>query len=213
MSEVLTRRLSAHRSAALQAELARQPNVALVAVVHTLTLKSLGDCYHVDSAIKVSCTPQTTLDRWAPETTSSAAVAALTDAREAWLAKLPKGEDGELDGDKLFGALLALPQGELLSLLALCAASCVDAVTASERDDTAHPLALALDLDMSQWWTATADGYFNHVSKARSIEAISSFAADQVQHVEKMKKGELAAAAERLAAGTRWLPPILRRPE
>lgn len=213
MSEVLTRRLSAHRTLALQAELARQPSVALVAVVHTLAMKVLGDCYHVDSAVKIGCTVQTTLDRWAPETVTSPAAAALADARQAWIDRLPKDEGGDLDGDKLFGALRALAQDELLSLLAVCAACCVDAVTQRESDSTAHPLALALDLDMAQWWTATADGYFNHVSKARTIEAVGGFAGDQVQALGGMKKAELAGAAERLAAGTRWLPPILRRPE
>ena len=213
MSEVLTRRLSAHRTLALQAELARQPSVALVAVVHSFAMRALGDSYHVDTAVKISCTPQTTLDRWAPETATAPAAAALAGVRQEWIDRLPKDEGGALEGGKLFGTLLEMAQDELLSLLAVCAACCVDAVTARESDSTAHPLALALDLDMAQWWTATADSYFNHVSKARTIEAVGSFAADQVQALGGMKKAELAGAAERLVTGTRWLPAILRRPE
>ena len=82
----------------------------------------------------------------------------------------------------------------------------VSAVTAREGDTPAALLAQAVGLDMHDWWTPTAEGYFAHVSKARTLEAVQMFAPEQVNRLAKLKKGELAIEAERLVAGTGWLP-------
>ncbi|MNY58442.1 hypothetical protein D3C86_1947770 [compost metagenome] len=66
---------------------------------------------------------------------------------------------------------------------------------------------------MHDWWTPTATGYFEHVSKAKALEAVQSFAPDQVNRLGKLKKAEIASEAERLAAGTGWLPVMFRRQE
>jgi ParB family chromosome partitioning protein len=204
LSEKLARQLSAHRTAAIQAELAAQPTVALVAVVHRLALPTFYRERH-GSPLQLSCTPQNRLDRFAPDLPESQAAKALTKARQAWQAKLPEDPAG------LFAALKKLPQDELLALLAVCAAGCVDAVSGSEADDRGNELAQALGLDMAQWWTPTAAGYFGHVSKARIFEAIQSFAPKHIDQLNLTKKPELAKRAEELAAGTGWLPPMLRK--
>ena len=120
---------------------------------------------------------------------------------------------GALDDDTLFDYLKEQTQEDLLSLLALCAASSLDVVSDRETNQCGRSLAIALDLDMAQFWTATAVDYFSHVSKAKTLEAVASFAPDRVKGLEKLKKGDLVAVAEQLAAGTRWLPSMLRRPE
>jgi ParB family chromosome partitioning protein len=204
LSEKLARQLSAHRTAALQAELARQPAVALAAVVHRLALPLFYKERH-GSPLQVSCTPQDRLDRFAPDLPESPAAKALAEVRQAWQAKLPEDPAG------LFAALRELPQDELLALLAVCAAGCIDAVSGQEADDRGKELAQALDVDMAQWWTPTAAGYFGHVSKARIFEAIKSFAPKHVDQLNLSKKPELAKRAEELAAGTGWLPPMLRK--
>jgi ParB family chromosome partitioning protein len=55
----------------------------------------------------------------------------------------------------------------------------------------------------------TAAGYFDHVSKAKALEAVSVFAPDQLTRLSKLKKADLAAEAERLSAGKGWLPAML----
>jgi ParB family chromosome partitioning protein len=212
LSDALTRRLSAHRTAALQVELARQPHVALVAVVHGLVLKAFSDTWYGDTAVRVTCTPQTELQRWVPDIDESLAAQAFREERNAWLARLPVDEDGRIDAAKLFAELLVMPDADLLSLMALCAAASANTVTDRESSAIAAPLAKALKLDMASWWKATGDSYFAHVSKARVIEALSEFAPGEVAKAEKMKKGELAAFAERAAEGTNWLPTMLRTP-
>jgi len=205
VSEKLARQLSAHRTAALQAELSRQPSVALVAVVHRLALRLLYNERHAETPLQVECKVQDRLNRFAPDLPDAPVAAVLPEAKQAWRDRLP-AEAGEL-----FAALRELPQDDLLSLLAVCAADCIDAITPHEADTQASELAAALDLDMAQWWTATAAGYFSHVSKARIFEAIKSFAPKYADQLDSYKKPDLAARAEELAAGTGWLPEMLKR--
>ena len=73
--------------------------------------------------------------------------------------------------DQRIADLLELPQSELLSLLAVCVAVSVGAVTWREGDVPAAALAQAVGLDMHDWWAPTAAGYFEHVSKAKTLEA------------------------------------------
>jgi ParB family transcriptional regulator, chromosome partitioning protein len=206
ISEKLAKRLSAHRTAALQAEVARHPQIALVAVVHRLALRVVGDAYRLEgSPVNISASPQDGLGLHAPDIAESPAAIGMTEVRQAWTDRLPK------DPDALFAELLAFPQQELLSLLAVCVASTVGAVTTRESDRPAVLLAQAVGLDMHDWWTPTAAGYFAHVSKAKSLEAVQVFAPEQVNRLTKLRKAEIASEAERLAAGTGWLPVMFQK--
>jgi len=115
------------------------------------------------------------------------------------------------DSTALFAALLAMEQGELVKLLAVCVAATVDAVT--HRATAHHPgaaLAQAVGLDMSAWWKPTADGYFKHVSKAAILQAVGEFAPEHVNRLAKLKKADIASEAGRLVQGTDWMPAIFR---
>jgi len=206
ISEKLARRLSAHRTAALQAEVARHPHVALVAVVHRLAQRIVLEGYH-GSPLNVSADPQDRLEQHAPDVAEAPAAVGMRKVREAWGQRLPE------DPEALFAELLAMPQSELLSLLAVCVGFTVSAITSREGDRPAALLAQAVGLDMGQWWTPTAAGYFEHVSKAKALEAVQVFAPGEVHRLAKLKKAQIAAEAERLAAGSGWLPPMFRAPE
>lgn len=204
ISEKLAKRLSAHRTAALQAEVARHPHVALVAVVHRLALRVVCKTYGLgEMPVNIEATPQDGLEAHAPDIADAPAAAGLREVREAWANRLPQ------DPEALFAELLAFPQQELLSLLAVCVACTVNAVTARENGTPAATLARAVGLDMHAWWTPTAAGYFEHVSKAKTLEAVQVVAPEQVGRLAKLKKAEIAAEAERLATGTGWLPTML----
>lgn len=208
ISEKLAKRLSAHRTAALQAEVARHPQVALVAVVHRLALRAIFDAYGSGgSPLNISASPQDGLASHAPDMAEAPAAVGLRKVREAWAARLPE------DPEALFAELVGLPQQELLSLLAVCAASTVGAVVSREDETPAVALAQAVNLDMHDWWTPTAESYFAHVSKAKALEAVQAFAPDQVHRLAKLKKAQIASEAERLAAGTGWLPVMFRAQE
>ncbi len=203
ISEKLARRLSAHRTAALQAEVARHPHVALVAVVHRLAQRIVLEGYH-GSPLNLSADPQDRLEQHAPDVAEAPAAVGMRKVREAWGQRLPE------DSEVLFAELLAMPQSELLSLLAVCVGFTVSAITSREGDRPAALLAQAVGLDMGQWWTPTAAGYFEHVSKAKALEAVQVFAPGEVHRLGKLKKAQIAAEAERLAAGSGWLPAMFR---
>lgn len=203
ISEALARKLSSHRTAALQIELARQPSTALLALVHTLALRLLYDEYTSDSPVKISGIRQTKLANFADDIDTAPAALAFAECQQAWQARLPK------DSGQLFTALMVLPQEDLLELLAVCVASTVDAVTSSEVNPNADDLARVLNLNMRQWWTATAGSYFCHVSKTKIEEAVQAFAPDQGARVAALKKSDMANEAERLAVGSDWLPATL----
>ncbi len=207
MSDRLAQRLSAHRTAALQIELARHPQAALAAVVHGMVqaVMPVNRFCHHNVPLEMRFTVQDRLVRLAPDWPESPAVLALAELQRAMGETLPQ------DSAELFAALLETPQDELLRLMAVCAAMTVDAIT--PRATPLQPggeLAQAVGLDMAAWWQPTAEGYFMHISKALILEAVGEFAPDHVSRLEKLKKAELASEAERLVAGTGWMPAVFR---
>ena len=205
LSEKLVRRLSAHRTAALQAEVARHPRIALVALVHQLAQRVILSGYGA-GPVNISATPQDRLEQHAPDVAEAPAAQGLRAVREAWASQLPE------DPKALFAELLAMEHDELLSLLALCVGLTVSAIAQREIETPAALLAQAVGLDMHSWWMPTASGYFDHVSKAKALEAVQVFAPGEVQRLAKLKKAQIAREAERLAAGSGWMPQMLTEP-
>ena len=130
---------------------------------------------------------------------------ALRELQQAWGGKLPE------DCAELFAALLAMEQGELVKLLAVCVASTVDVVTPrATRHQPGEELAQAMGLDMAAWWKPTGEGFFKHVSKAVVLQALGEFAPEHINRLAKLRKADIASEAERLADGTGWMPAIFK---
>ena len=63
-------------------------------------------------------------------------------------------------------------------------------------------------------WVTGADNYFNRVTKAQIIAAVEEAKGEgTAELIADLKKKEMAIEAERLLAGTGWLPECLRTPE
>ncbi|MBF3201080.1 chromosome partitioning protein ParB, partial [Pseudomonas aeruginosa] len=161
--------------------------------------------YGHDLPLGVRLTVQDRLEGMAPDWPESPAAVALRELQQVAGETLPE------DSAELFAALLAKSQDELVRLLAVCLASTVDVVTprATPHQPGAE-LAQAVGLDMAAWWQPTNEGYFRHVPKAAILEAVGGFAPSHVTRLAKLKKGDIASEAERLAAGTGWMPAIFR---
>jgi ParB family transcriptional regulator, chromosome partitioning protein len=202
LSEKLARRLSAHRTAALQIELARHPHAALAALVQRMVQTVLQDSDGLELPIGVKARAQDGLEAYAPDYPQSPAAVALRELQQAWRERLP---DDDAD---LFAGLLALPQEELVRLLAVCVASTVNVVTSRAREVRGAALAQTVGLDMRAWWAPTAEGYFSHVPKAVILDAARQFAPAHITRLSKLKKADLASEAERLATGTGWMPAV-----
>ncbi|HBP6435381.1 ParB/RepB/Spo0J family partition protein [Pseudomonas aeruginosa] len=209
MSDRLAQRLSAHRTAALQIEVARHPQAALAAVVYGMVQTVLQEnrygLNHDSLPLGVGLKVQDRLESMAPDLPESPAAVALRQLQQVAGEALPQ------DSAELFAALLAKPQDELVRLLAVCVASTVDVVTPrATQHQPGEELAQAVGLDMAAWWKPTAEGYFKHVSKAVILQAVGEYAPEHVTRLAKLKKGDIASEAERLADGTGWMPAIFR---
>lgn len=204
-SASLTRRLTAQRTLALQAELAQQPMKAAAALVHRLLLTTLySDWRGEGSAVRIN-PDLTALTAHTAETEGTAAFETLAAHRRRCEEILPR------DPADLLVCLLALPGDRILALLAYCTALTVNAVQSEEGAHAVDPLAKALNLDMSRWWTPTVTNYLGSVSRSQILsiltEAVSAPAAAVLTN---LKKTALAEEAEKRLAGTGWLPSVLR---
>ncbi|NYT68847.1 ParB/RepB/Spo0J family partition protein [Pusillimonas noertemannii] len=203
VSEKLARNLSAHRSAALQLELARKPDVTLVALTHRLALQVFYRGYGVQSLVQIEARQQGDLSRHAANLEGGKSVIEFDALRSAWRERLPA------EAEELFESLLAYKRADLLALLAVCTAATLDAVTSSEHDRRADPLSRAVKLDMSAYWAASAENYFDHVSKGQILDAFKVFKPGEVNRVAGYKKAAMAAEAGQYAVAAKWLPAML----
>lgn len=212
LSASLASRLTAHRTAALQLHLVEQPTLALAVLVHGMLLKLFRDAtykFATLSALDLSVSDKMHgLPAIADDLDASLAWTRLQELRVQLLAGLPKADGA------LLAHLIALPQQDLLQLLALCSAASISAVATAEGPRAADAVAEAAGLDMADWWSATAGSYLNFVPKTLAIAAVTEACGKKAAApLASMKKADLAASAEQLLAGTRWLPKILRGPK
>ena len=208
-SEALLRRLAAHRTMALQAQLLSKVPVALAALTHTLLRRAFIDDHIVHRPVmQISATgsAHALLDA-ATDLKASPAFTAVEAARTKWRERLPQQRD------EWFGWLIELPQSEVLELLTLCAALTVNALPNAGTATDANDVVRALGLDMADWWEPSAEGFLNHVSKSQIVQVLKEARPDLgLRDVEGMKKDVLARTAEGYLKGKRWLPPTLRLP-
>jgi len=206
-SERLVRMLTAERTAAIRASVAARPDVALVILATRLAERIFGRSYFSDYCLKISA-EHDDLTGHAPNVAESRAGKELAALSEQWGAAYKAAHEA---GMSTFGWLLAEPAETVNSLLAFCIASSID--TVQMRDDSKvnglADLTAALDFDMADWWTATADAYFSHVPKPRIVSVMAANGAE-VAPLAAMKKGDLATAAETHFAERRWLPELLQ---
>lgn len=209
LSDSLIRDLTAHRTLALRLALGEQPDMALIAVTHTLAAQTFyrggGDAHCLD--IRPTSGH---LASHADGIEDTAAVKALEDRHAGWAADMPR------DVADLWGFISGLDHASVMALFAHCASLTVNAVKQPwERKpcahETAEKLATAVALDMTAQWTPTVRAYLGRVTKAHILAAVREALGDvAAEQIAGKKKQEMAEAAEQLLAGTGWLPPVLR---
>ena len=123
--------------------------------------------------------------------------------RTVWRERLPQSE-----GEWL-GWLAALPQDDLIDLLALSAASL--ALVPARSSSVAGGLERLVGLDMRQWWEPTPEAFLNHVPKVQVLAAMAEAGCRvEASATGQMKKAELVAFAAGQLAGRGWMPEPLR---
>lgn len=210
-SDKLMRRLTAHRVAAVQAELIDRSDVALAALTAQLAQKVFRDSdhryYRLEPVFAIIATDsEFELRSAADDLESCAAWTKVQAERAAWAERLPT------DLDAVFPWLLAQDQATVLQLLSFVVAITTVGICGVEPERQSNEtLASALGLDMRKWWTATGPSYFNHVSKGRILEVVTEAVdANAASPLAALKKDAAVTGAEQTVAGTGWLPTVLR---
>jgi ParB family chromosome partitioning protein len=209
LSDRLITELTAHRTLASRDALANDPGTAFAAVLHTLCL---GTFYRMSSGTCLEISAKSaSFGAQAPGLADSTSAKAIEIRHQQWANHLPKSEDD------LWDALIAFDGDSQAALFAHCASLSVNAVHEpwnrnSRRLAHADRLARAVNLDMAAvGWTPTIDHFLGRVPKARILEAVREAKGEaSAQLINHLKKPEMAKEAERLLAGTRWLPIPLR---
>ena len=211
LSERLVTELTAHRTLALRDALAGDPEIAFVAALHALCLQAFYNST-IDSCLEIRATSTAFLHQ-APGLAECDAAKAIEARQEAWAKRLPE------DSEDLWNALIALDTGSRAALFAHCAALTVNAVhdpysRSPRRLAHGDTIAGAVGLDMAAHWSPTVENYLGRVTKTRILEAVHEAKGEAAaQLIDHLKKPEMAKEAERLLAGTGWLPEPLRLPE
>jgi ParB family chromosome partitioning protein len=208
----LVTELTAYRTLALREALANDPDIAFVAVLHVLCLSAF---YHYGTHSCLEITAKSTgFGVQAPGLNDSSLAKAINERHEQWAKRLPEDEGA------LWDVLLVLGEDDRMALFAHCASVSVNAVheawnRSPGRVAHANQLARSVGLDMvAAGWAPTVENYLGRVTKARILEAVSEAKGEaSAQLIEHLKKPDMAKEAERLLAGSGWLPEPLRMSE
>ncbi|WP_232037107.1 tyrosine-type recombinase/integrase [Asticcacaulis excentricus] len=209
VSDLLLRDLTTHWTLALRYTLAEQPELAARYLVHRLALDTF---YRQRSVTCLDITARSaSIESFAEGLDDSPTAAALAARHEAWAAGLP---DNPAD---LWPHLLTLNAETLGSLMAHCTVLTVFAVRQAYMPAAPYVASLMmardLRLNMTDHWTPTARSYFSRVTKGQILAAVREAVGDEAaRRLHKLKKPEMAEAAEQLVQGTGWLPACLRTP-
>jgi ParB family chromosome partitioning protein len=211
ISDRLMTELTSHRTLALRHALGERPDVAFLAALHVLTLKTFYH-YGSDSCLELDL-KSVSFGTQAPGLNDSASAEAIRARHESWAKALPK------ESADLWDALQEWDGDSQAGLFAYIVSLSVNAVYEpwNRRPRAfahANRLAQAVDLDMAAaGWKPTVDNFLGRVTKARILQAVAQAkdqrAADRIEH---LKKGDMATEAETLLADTGWLPEPLRTP-
>jgi ParB family chromosome partitioning protein len=212
LSDRLMTELTSHRTLGLRQALGERPDVAFLAALHALTLKSFYR-YGSDSCLELDL-KSVAFSAQAPGLNDSASAAAIHARHEGWAKVLPK------ESADLWEALRDWDSDSRSGLFAHVVSLSVNAVHEAWNRrpralNHADQLARAVDLDMAAaGWKPTVDNFLGRVTKARILQAVSEAkgprAAERIAH---LKKGDMAREAETMLADTGWLPEPLRGAE
>ena len=211
LPERLVTELTAHRTLALRDALAGDPHVAFLAVLHALVLKAV---YRFSSSSCLEIEAKSTgFATQAPGLNDTISAKAMTARHQAWTEQMPQAAEA------LWDTLLGFDHDSRQALFAYCAALTVNSVQEAwnrspGRLAHADRLAEALGLDMAEvGWAPTTESYLGRVTKARILQAVREAKGPAAaQLIDHLKKTDMASEAERLLAGTGWLPEVLRTP-
>ena len=203
--------LTVHRTLALRHALGDQPDVAFIATLHALCVKTFYR-YVANSCLELDL-KSVGFGAQAPGLNDTTLAVNFNRRHQAWVVALPK------EPVELWDTLVAFDGDSRQSLFAHCVSLSVNAMFEPYNRwprALAHAdrLGEALGLDMvTVGWSPTVENYLGRVTKAQILSAVREAKGEQAaQLIDHLKKGEMAERAEALLAGSGWLPEPLRTP-
>lgn len=205
----LVTELTAHRTLALRDALAADPDLAFLAALHVLCLK-LFYRYGLDSCLEIEA-KTVAFSQQASGLADTPSAKSVEARHQAWADQLPE-EPG-----MLWDALAAFDHDSRQALFAHCVSQTLNAVHEAwnrRPKALAHAdrLAETLGLDMAAvGWSPTVGNFLGRVTKARILLAVGEAKGEACTgRIDHLKKDAMAIEAERLLAGSGWLPEPLR---
>ena len=212
LSDKLVMELTAHRTLALRNTLAKDSDMAFLAVLHALVLQSFYR-FATDTCLEITA-KCSSFPVQSPDLKTSPSAIDIDRRHDALQKLLPEAPA------ELWDRLRDLDAENRMALFAHCTSLSINAVRepwnrAPGRRSHADQLASALDLDMTAaGWKLTVGNYLGRVSKAHILDAVAETkGAAAVELIEHMRKVDMAQQAERMLADTGWLPEPLRTPD
>lgn len=223
LPDSLHRELTAYRTLALRDALARNPAVALTALLHKLC----RDAFYRNSlldGLEVRVTSTSLAFVGGPDLKDCPATEAIDARTAAWRGVMPA------DVDDLWAFLVDLSDDSRTQLLAQLIAPSLNALyeqparpgyngasahSVAHRIADADRIAQAVGLDLvATGWVPTVDNYLGRVPKPRILLAVAEgCGVEAAARIEHLKKPDMAAEAENLLKTTGWLAEPLRGPK
>jgi ParB family chromosome partitioning protein len=214
LAEMMIRRLTAHRTIAVQAGLLANANVALAVLAHALLDPLLSregasarhTALHVSATLRLDQPGKFGFDDVSNSPHYARTQAAIAELRETLKVPTRRAE--------LLPWLLQQNRDTVVALLAAVAVMTVDTVQGHEGASPADALLTALDLDLADYWQPTAATFFGIVPRALALQALEEVAgkkASNADGIDAMKKEPLAGYLESKLSRSGWLPKPLRR--
>jgi ParB family chromosome partitioning protein len=203
-------KITAYHSLALRNALASEHRIAYLAVLNALVLDLFYHGYTSNNCLQID-TKDTLVTRF-PGLAEFKAAREISLRHETSEKLLPENEAG------LWDALLKLDEATQQALFAHCAGLTVNALHEAwgRSNKRRHALQLAevVKLDMgAQGFVTAAGNYLGRIKKQQILETLAEAKGqDTANLIAHLKKKDMAAEAERLLAGTGWLPEPLRTP-
>lgn len=191
--------LMAHKTLALRTEVATKPDLALRLLVLALASNALQETV---SLVRVRI-DEVDVSRQITRA-ESPAPQALAQLGKTWRERLPSGSDA------LWAFIAEAGQQTLLDLLAVLVAPAIE-LRPSRAEGLVDAICNAAGLDMSKYWSATPQSYFEHVRRDVIIDAIKEVnpTLDRSK-LDKASKNEALHRAKAVFKGSNWLPEPLR---
>ncbi len=200
LSSVLVAELGATRTVGVRNALALHPHVAFNVMVAELAARRYArrptDMLNIrvgDGYLPVTAPGMQDLD----------SALAIEERDQHWRS--------QVQNEDVLGWVESLEMDAKLALLAHLLSYGITVAARRDAKASADPIGERVAFDMTSEWRATKANYLERVTKGHIVRAVSeACGADMAARIEHMKKGPMAAEAERLLAHTGWVPLALR---